>query len=56
MRLRLSALSISIDRDGNVQTPPPDLSVSIDLFAYWLEIAMAHLIEAEDAHRELLAV
>lgn len=56
MRLRLSGLSISIDRDGNVHSPAPDLSMSIDLFAYWLEIAMAHLIGAEDAHRQLLAV
>lgn len=56
MRLRLSNISISIDRDGNVQSPPPDLSLSIDLYAYWLEIAMAHLIEAEVAHGELLKV
>lgn len=53
MRLRLSNLNISID-DGNIQLPSPDISVSIDLFVYWLEISIAHLIEAEHCHKELL--
>ena len=56
MRLRLSSLSISIDREGNVHSPEPEVSVSIDLFAYWLEIGMVHLIAAENAHQQLLAV
>lgn len=56
MRLRLSGIRISIDRNGNVQVPPPELSMSIDLFAYWLEIAMMHLVEAEESHRKLLVV
>lgn len=56
MRLRLSGISISIGSDGNIQMPPPEISISIDLFAYWLEIAMSHLIEAEAIHKDLLTV
>ena len=56
MKLRLSGLGISIDRDGKVHSPPPDLLISIDLFAYWLEIAMTHLIESQETHRHLLTV
>jgi hypothetical protein len=56
MRLRLGNISISISGDGDLQPSPVEVSVSIDLFAYWLEIAMAHLIRAGDVHKELLAV
>lgn len=56
MRLRLSKISISIGGDGDLQQSPPKISVSIDLFVYWLEISMVHLVKAKEAHTELLAV
>jgi len=56
MRLQLSGLKISFDRDGKVQLTPPDFSLSLDLFAYWLKIGFTHLIQAENAHRDLLVV
>lgn len=54
MRLRLSEISFTISQDGNVESSPVDVSVSIDLYVYWLEIALKHLIQSEAAHQVLL--
>jgi hypothetical protein len=56
MRLRLSEISISIGGEGKLQPSSAKISVSIDLFVYWLEISMVNLVKAKAAHIELLAV
>jgi hypothetical protein len=55
MRLRLSEFSISLDDNGGLQSSPVEVSVSIDMYLYWLEIALAHLDASEAAHIELVS-
>lgn len=56
MRLRLSNVSFVLGADGSVQGSPVEVSLSVDMYVYWLEIAFGHLLIAEEAHAELLAV
>jgi hypothetical protein len=46
MCLRLSGLELSFNDDGKIEGPPVELFVSINLFVYWFEIALEHLLGA----------
>ena len=56
MRLRIGELRLSLADDGSVDASSVEISVSIDLYVHWLEIAMGHLVRAEEAHIRLLEV
>ena len=54
-RLRLSNLTFFLDEDGNiVDAAPVQVSLSLDLYVYWLRIAIDHVERAELAHERLL--
>jgi hypothetical protein len=55
MSLKLSGIKIVFRGDGTIEAPPVQPSVSLDMFVYWLEIALQHLLAADQAHLEVIA-
>jgi len=54
MRLRISDLTFSLKDDGTVEASDIKVDLSIDMYVYWLEMALEHLEAAEAAHAQLL--
>ena len=54
MRLRLSNLALTVGDDGTIHASDVEVDLSIDMYVYWLEVALEHLAAAEIAHTRLL--
>jgi hypothetical protein len=54
MQLTVSGFSFRINAEGGIEADPISVSTDIDLCPYWLNIALGHLLHAEQANNVLI--
>lgn len=54
MQVAIPSFSIRLKDDGSIDADPVILHTGIDLCPYWMEIALIHLEDSEQAHTRLM--